>query len=328
MLGATTQARFRPISPEQYVDISERVCPMRYETSDSSLQPTSRLRGHQIGAVSLVRYESQGLEHGTRTLEHIRATPFDYFMLCLPLQAQFEFVHAGLESQVVEGSAVLLTAQRPFDAYVSGISGSDHHSSIELRIPGALLRSRAPHVDHFCNRAFAVDSGAGAILRALLTASLDEASDLTSVQAGHFGRALADLIGACIEGLEGRDTAPGESASFTDNVFDRAMAFIECQLSAANLDTELVARHCHVSPRYLHKIFSQRSTTVAGQIREMRLQCCRHALLDPRLFHRPIIEIACSWGFSDPSHFGRLYRKHFGRSPSEERAHGAIGMSN
>lgn len=319
MLTTTTKPQFRPIAPEQYVDISERVCQMRYETSEVPAIAGAKLSGRQVGPVSLAYYESRGLEHGTRTIEHIRSNPFDYFILCVPLQARFQFVHAGLESEVVQGSAVLLSAQRPFDAYISGLPDADWHSSLQVRIPGALLRSRAPLVDQLCNRSFSVTSGGGAMLRTLLLASLQETGPLQTVQAQHYGRALAELIAGCMQEIDRGPRPTRETPSSTETVFDRALSFIECQLSATNLDTELVAKHCHVSPRYLHKIFAQRSLTVAGHIREMRLQCCRTAFQDSRMANRSIFEIACRWGFSDPSHFGRLYRKRFGISPSRER---------
>ena len=58
---------------------------------------------------------------------------------------------------------------------------------------------------------------------------------------------------------------------------------------------------------------------VAQLIRETRLQACREALQNPRLRQRTILEIAGDWGFDDPSHFSRLYKLRFGRTPREDR---------
>lgn len=319
MLITEANSQFRPIAPEQYANISERVCQMRYETSCLPAPTHTKLSGRQIGSVSLVHYESRGLEHGSRTIDHIRANPHDFFILCLPLQAKFQFSHAGLESEVTRGSAVLLSAQRPFEAYVSSSSSNGWHSSLQLRVPAPLLRSRAPHVDQLCNQTFSVTSGTGLMLQGLLLTSLQDAGALTLVQARHHAAALAELIAACMDRIVRGRSATVSGMATTDSIFDRAISFIESQLSATTLDTELVARHCRVSSRYLHKIFAQHSLTVAGMIREMRLQRCQQALRDGRMSHRSIIEIACHWGFSDPSHFGRLYRKRFGILPSQER---------
>lgn len=319
MPTAATKLRFRPIAPEQYVDIADRVCSMNYETSDSPTLFPSSIRGCQIGPVSLTRYESQGLEHGVRTLEHVRDNPFDFFILCMPLQAHFQFAHAGLQSDISRGSAVLLTAQRPFEAYVSGTASDGRHSSLQVRVPGSLLRGRLSQVDQLCNRSFPITTSAGSMLRTTLLALLPRADGLSPIQGQHHARAVADLIAACLDDIRCRESIVLESSAPIDKLFDKAVSFIECQLSATNLDTELVAAHCHVSSRYLHAIFARHSLSVSGHIRENRLQQCRRALLDPAMSHQSIIDIACRWGFSDPSHFGRVYRKRFGLSPSEER---------
>jgi len=37
------------------------------------------------------------------------------------------------------------------------------------------------------------------------------------------------------------------------------------------------------------------------------------------LAHRHVSEIAFAWGFNDLSHFGRVFREHFGMSPRDFR---------
>lgn len=320
MTTALAAPQFRPITVEQAVDISEHVCPMRFETAQSTGPDGPRLLGQRVGAVSLVRYESCGMEHGVRTLEHIRANSLDYFILCVPLQARFQFSHAGLRSDFVHGAAVLLSSQRPFDAYVQGETTNGYHASLQIRVPGPMLRSRVPHIDLLCNQAFELASGAGKILLGSLHETLHEGGGLTEMQAQRQSQALADQIANCIEMIEidrmSISAAPRSGAS----VFARAMEFIDSQLSDSLLDAQRIACHCHVSTSYLHKLFAQHALTVAGHVRELRLQRCREALRDPRLRKRNLIEIAGHWGFNDPSHFGRVYRKRFGRSPSCERS--------
>ena len=319
MANALAKRHFSPIADDQYLDISERVCPMRYEISERRATAGRSLLGCRIGAVSLVHYESCGVERGMRTIEHIRAQPLDDFILCLPLQARFQFHHVGLRTDISAGSAVLLSAQRPFDAYISGLSEAAWHSSMQVRIPGPLLRSRLQQIDQLCNQPIPVLSGAGMIMKMLLQASIQEANAFSESQALHQSHVLADVIANSLREVGGtRVVSVGEPPSAL-SVFDRAMSYIECQLSSGDVDASKIASHCRVSVRYLHKIFAQRGLTVAATVREMRLVQCQEALRDERLAHRTVIDIACDWGFSDPSHFGRLYKKRFGRSPSQER---------
>lgn len=311
--------QFRPIAVERSADISEHVCPMRYETAIAPAPSSPQLLGYRLGPVSLVRYESCGVEHGVRSVEHIRNNPLDCFILCLPLQARFQFSHAGLRSDIVQGAAVLLSAQRPFDAYVSGSASDARHTSMQVRIPGPLLRGRVQRVDLLCNHAMPVSSGAGRIMLTALQSTVQDAGELNEAQAQRHGQALADLIANCIDQIEIGASPSRSEASPGASVFDRATAFVECRLSDPALDARQIADHCHVSTSYLHKLFARRALTVAGYVREMRLQRCRDALRDTGLAQRSVIEIASHWGFSDPSHFGRVYRKRFGLAPSLER---------
>lgn len=96
-------------------------------------------------------------------------------------------------------------------------------------------------------------------------------------------------------------------------------AFIQKNLGDANLTVSAVAAAHHISLRYLHKLFQQHGHTVAGWIRERRLEQCRHDLTNPHLAARPINAIAARWGFTSPAHFSQAFRNVYGLSPRQYR---------
>ncbi|MCP9949748.1 helix-turn-helix domain-containing protein [Actinomadura madurae] len=96
-------------------------------------------------------------------------------------------------------------------------------------------------------------------------------------------------------------------------------AFIQANLGDADLTPGAVAEAHHISLRYLYKLFQQDGHTVAGWIRERRLERCRRDLADPRHAARPINAIAARWGFTSPSHFSQAFRSAYGLSPREFR---------
>lgn len=96
-------------------------------------------------------------------------------------------------------------------------------------------------------------------------------------------------------------------------------AFIQDNLGDANLAPDAIAAAHHVSLRYLHKLFHQDGHTVAGWVRERRLEQCRRDLADPRLAARPIHAIAAWWGFTSPAHFSQAFRHAYGLSPRQYR---------
>ena len=65
----------------------------------------------------------------------------------------------------------------------------------------------------------------------------------------------------------------------------------------------MIAAAHHISLRSLHQLFHDEGLTVAGWIRQRRLECCRRDLSDPALAARPVAAIAARWGFLEP---GRL----------------------
>ncbi|GAB2818652.1 helix-turn-helix transcriptional regulator [Streptomyces daliensis] len=98
-------------------------------------------------------------------------------------------------------------------------------------------------------------------------------------------------------------------------------AYIAGRLGDAELTPEVIASAHHISLRYLHKLFQQDGHTVAGWIRERRLEQCRRDLANPQLTTRPIHVIAARWGFTNAAHFSQVFRGAYGLSPRQFRQH-------
>jgi AraC-like DNA-binding protein len=102
------------------------------------------------------------------------------------------------------------------------------------------------------------------------------------------------------------------------------MKFILDNLEDSELDLARIAAAHRISVRYLHLLFQPLGRTVSSWIREQRLMRCRDALVSRKSKDLQVTEIAYQWGFSDPAHFSRVFRKRFGESPSSaRRAHGS-----
>ena len=81
----------------------------------------------------------------------------------------------------------------------------------------------------------------------------------------------------------------------------------------------MIAAAHHVSLRSLHQHFHDEGLTVAGWIRQRRLESCRQDLADPALADRPVAAIAARWGFSSAGDFSRVFRAVHGLPPAEYR---------
>lgn len=80
----------------------------------------------------------------------------------------------------------------------------------------------------------------------------------------------------------------------------------------------LAARHS-VSARYVQRVFEESGSTFTQYVAEQRLALAYKTLRRRTLAAVPISTIALDCGFSDVSHFNRLFRQRFGCTPSDVR---------
>jgi AraC-like DNA-binding protein len=98
-----------------------------------------------------------------------------------------------------------------------------------------------------------------------------------------------------------------------------ALADIAAGFTKQGLTVESVARRQGVTPRYLQRLLEMSGTSFTARVNELRLQRAL-ALLNARQGRRRrIADIAMEAGFSDVSHFNRLFRARFGETPSGVR---------
>jgi len=94
-----------------------------------------------------------------------------------------------------------------------------------------------------------------------------------------------------------------------------AESFTEPRLTLAT-----VAQRQGVSPRYLQQLLEKSGTSFTAHLNELRLQRAFALLTKPPARGRHISDIALQAGFSDISHFNRLFRARFGDTPTGVRA--------
>jgi AraC-like DNA-binding protein len=93
-----------------------------------------------------------------------------------------------------------------------------------------------------------------------------------------------------------------------------AACFQEPELSVAE-----IARSLGISPRYLQRLLETTGTSFTERVTELRLQKALELLSDAGDPNRRVTDIALESGFSDISHFNRLFRYRFGDTPSGVR---------
>ena len=106
-----------------------------------------------------------------------------------------------------------------------------------------------------------------------------------------------------------------------------ALDYIASHFSDPGLSLAKVAQCLSISSRYLQRLFESSGTSFTTHVTELRLKHAFMLLTAEDLIDVRICDIALQAGFSDISHFNRLFRSRFGDAPKGVRAHARMGST-
>ncbi|WP_258937560.1 helix-turn-helix domain-containing protein [Prauserella salsuginis] len=164
-------------------------------------------------------------------------------------------------------------------------------------------------------------NGLGALAVSTLLALRRHVADRDDAVAHVAAKNAVELaIAAVLEELGSAQELRGSRAA----VLEQAQRFMLDRLAEPELSPAHIAAAIPVSERYLFSIFRDVGTTPAEWLRCARLERASTLLTSDTIQSTVTIQqIACSVGLPHASHFSRVFRDHFGVSPSEYRAAGS-----
>jgi AraC-like DNA-binding protein len=217
-------------------------------------------------------------------------------------------VESGSEQTVVKsGDLLIWHGGRPirFDK-------SDHFQKVCLLVQRDIFEGMLPQANSYAGERLQRNN-ISRLLGACISTLADDVVTSPAESIGIAVKLTLDMLGAALtHQRESNNIAPRTS------LYRRLTSFIEEQLADPDLSPAMIAQKHHISPRYLHLIFSEQGTTVGTWIRSRRLAKCRAELANLRN-DRSVTEIAMDWGFSDAAHFSRSFSAAFGISPLKFR---------
>ena len=92
------------------------------------------------------------------------------------------------------------------------------------------------------------------------------------------------------------------------------------QSGTLGFDLDTLAASLGLSRRHVQRLLLETGKSFTQHVTERRLQRAHAMLTDRRSAHLRVIDIALSVGFSDVSHFNRMFLRHFDDTPSAVRA--------
>lgn len=212
----------------------------------------------------------------------------------------------GRELRMPAGGLTLVDCRRP---YVLRFPGDFHQTVLKVPVRELEQRlgrgvSRSGHV---------LDTGSA--LGRLTALAIDElAAEPRDSLALPLANVAFDLLALALA-ENASSAAPGLAAMRVS----WAKAHVLNNLHDPALSPQSVADRQGVSLRLLQRLFAAGGDSLAAFILEQRLQRCHDALRDRAQAGRSITEIALGWGFNDPAHLSKVFRRRFGLSPRESR---------
>jgi AraC-like DNA-binding protein len=220
----------------------------------------------------------------------------------------------GQEIELRAGDAIAVLHSEPATVtYVEGLQ-------FGLVVPRDALTPRVMNVDGLTMRPISRRTEALRLLMTYLKSALKEgalaAPKLRDAVVTHIHDLVALAISEC---------APLGESSASAVVAARhsaALDHIAAHFQDPGLSLEVVAHSQGISPRYLQRLMASSGTSFTGRVNELRLQWAFTLLIEPHDSARRISDIALEAGFSDISHFNRLFRARFSDSPRGVRGAG------
>lgn len=248
----------------------------------------------------------------SRNHQHIALLDKDCYYIMFPSKGSLLVEQAGKQAISAPGTAVLFDAASPYHLHCR-----DYLQSMYVEIPRSLLFDRCPIDKLQSVPALNFADGLGWAVAAFCRLLGSEADSIDSDIAPKVVTEIADLLALCIDAEPKRKPA-GESLS---NKFrlEALKSYIENRIGDWDLSPEVIAKDNGISVRYLHYLFKGTGTSVSEWVRERRLDKSHQKLTSTKFDDHSITDIAFSLGFNSSSHFTRIFKQKFGRTPRDIR---------
>ena len=235
-------------------------------------------------------------------------------VICSPASSQV--LQRGREVELHTGDAIAFLHSEPvIVAYTEGLQ-------FGLSVPRDALTSRVTSIESLTMRPISRRAEALRLLMTYLKSALKEGvlavPKLRDAVLNH----IHDLAALAISGC-----APLGESSASAVVAARhsaALNHIAAHFQDPELSLEVVARCQGISPRYLQHLMTSSGASFTERVNELRLQRAFALLIEPNGNGQRISDIALEVGFSDISHFNRVFRARFGISPRGVRSAGKV----
>lgn len=297
---------------DEYADLV-RHSVMPLTVSSKHRQFAGRMR--TAGRGQMFCFEVTAPEHLIeRTPELIdEGTGNGFYKLSLMLDGESMVTQDSREAVLRRGDLAIYDTSRPYS-----LLSSEGAKTAIVMFPREFLSLSPEAVAQLTAVRFDRSRGLAASVSPFMTQLMVQLEQFARPSGSRLPYNIVDLLGTMLSSE--LDLQQGGASSSA--LLRRIMNYIEEHLGDPSLGPISIAAAHYISQRYLQVLFQRNGLTVSSWVRERRLERCRRDLQDSSLLDESVSTLAARWGFLEPTHFSRAFKKQFGVSPREIRARG------
>ena len=317
-----------PPAPSQILRFSTETLPERDRFSAFQEEVAQKIlkvdiidrgAGHSRFGLAFMRLGSVRVSEGRSTpAEFIRYNHHlkdceDGFRLAIHARGPVQLSHAGEERTYDVGWGDFLDLARPNRGFAPcGLI------SRNVTVRPAALKTLVAHPEDLAGHPVRPGPALGLLdgyLQWLTSRDEPPSPELAPIIGGHLVDLVAAALGPTAEAAEIIAKRGVKAARLRAVVAEIARRFSE-----PDFDLDDIVGRLGLSRRYIQQLLEETGQSFTERLVERRLERAFALLSDPRCLHLAIIDIALAAGFSDVSHFKRMFRRRFGDTPSGVRA--------
>ncbi|WP_141342904.1 helix-turn-helix domain-containing protein [Bradyrhizobium sp. USDA 3458] len=279
--------------------------------SDLGIDFHGAITSAQLGAVKC-SVVSSGQQRVLRTPSRIARASEDFVLFALGRSGAGGVVQDGRETVIQPGEFAFYDTTRPYELRFN----ADFTQTI-FQVPRAMLHRRFAGTQGLTATTFTSDRPVQRLAWQFIAGLSEIADKLDPDNAIRLADQAADLLAMAMSERLGGAALP--ASTHRSALLYRLKAHVLAHLPNPELNLAETAAALGISPRYVNSLLADEDTSFQRFVLAQRLERCKRDLASQAHAHRHIGEIAFAWGFNDLSHFGRVFRDHYGLSPRDWR---------
>ena len=234
----------------------------------------------------------------------------DSILITFPVTGSVHFIQKNRQLTSSAGQFFIELSHLPYEFYHLQVA-----SLYVIKVPLTLLTPQMGTIERQFARSLTIDEGAGRLLVFQIRQILEliEHHQLADLEVKILEQQLLNLIVLTLSAP--KEVMMSSSSSIQSVHLKRIEHYVYLHLENPALTPAMVAAACHISVRYLHKLFAELPYSFSEWVKELRLKQANHILKTKS--YVTIDEVAHRVGYGDQGYFARIYKQHFGYTPRD-----------